>query len=257
MIVKYRGVALLIVVIGLLALVVVSGGVGASLTGTVTYRERIALTPGATLTVQLLDTSYADAPSEIIAKQIITDPGQVPIKFDIRYRRGDIDPGNTYSVSARIDEADGRLVFINDTSYEVITRGNPRRVDMVLVLVQPPPNMVDADWSVADLARVEEAVMITDSHMIWEDEGAYLRVAYLVSDTDGCYQLGREEATVDGSHISVEVLASVPPPAPWAIDCSDKNLELDSVVFLGDSLATGETYRVTINGDDSLNFTAP
>ena len=38
-------------------------------------------------------------------------------------------------------ESDGRLAFINDTAYEVITRANPTRVDMVLVLVEPPPDL--------------------------------------------------------------------------------------------------------------------
>ncbi len=33
----------------------------AAVTGTVTYRERLALTPGATLVVELRDVSYADA----------------------------------------------------------------------------------------------------------------------------------------------------------------------------------------------------
>ena len=40
-------------------------------------------------------------------------------------------------------ESDGRLAFINDTAYDVITRGNPNRVDMLLVLVEPPLDMVD------------------------------------------------------------------------------------------------------------------
>lgn len=51
--------------------------------------------------------------------------------------------------------------------------------------------------------------------------------------------------------------AWVPPPAPWAIDCSDKNLELDGIVSLGNSLVTGETYSVTVNGEYSLTFTVP
>ena len=58
-------------------------------------------------------------------------------------------PGNRYSISARIIESDGRLAFINDTAYDVITHGNPDRVDMLLVLVEPPPDLVDdadADW---------------------------------------------------------------------------------------------------------------
>ncbi|MCE2512796.1 MAG: YbaY family lipoprotein [Acidimicrobiia bacterium] len=64
---------------------------------------------------------------------------------------GDIDSRNTYSVSARIEESDGRLAFINDTAYDVITRGNPKKVDMVLVLVEAPPEMVDGSRIVVDV----------------------------------------------------------------------------------------------------------
>ena len=125
----------------------------ASVSGTVTYRERIALTPGAMLVVELRDTSYQDAAAELIARQTISDPGQVPIRFKVEYNREDIESRNTYSVSARIIESDGRLAFTNDTAYDVITRGSPSKVDMLLVLVQPPPNLVDEGDGLAHLGR--------------------------------------------------------------------------------------------------------
>jgi putative lipoprotein len=53
----------------------------AQVTGTLTYRERIALPPGAVAEVWLLDTSLADAPSVEIAHQRIDDPGNPPIPF--------------------------------------------------------------------------------------------------------------------------------------------------------------------------------
>ena len=241
----------------LLALTLASCGTGSSVAGTITYRERVTLTPGAMVTVQIRDTSYMDASAPLVAEQVITDPGQVPIAFRVPYSRGDIDPSNTYSISARIVESDGRLAFVNDTAYDVITRGNPTKVDMVLVMVEPPPDMVDGEWSAEDRAPIEEAVWVTDAHMIWEGDEAYVRVAYLISEVDGCYRRGREEATVDGLVVDVSVTAWVPPPAPWSIDCSHRTLELDAVMFVGDSLLAGETYRVMVNGHPTLTFTAP
>ena len=110
----------------------------ASVTGSVTYRERLPLSPEATLIVELRDVSYADASGMLIARQTIPNPGQVPITFKVEYNRDDIDPRNTYAISARIVESDGRLAFADDTAYDVITGGNPRKVDMLLVLVEPP-----------------------------------------------------------------------------------------------------------------------
>ena len=120
----------------------------ASVSGSVTYRERLALSPGAKLVVELRDVSYQDAAAPLIARQTINDPGQVPITFKVEYNRDDIDSRNIYGISARIIESDGRLAFINDTAYDVITRGKPSKVDMLLVLVQPPPDQVKegTDW---------------------------------------------------------------------------------------------------------------
>lgn len=243
--------------IALVALTVATCGFGSSIRGTITYRERITLTPGAMVTVQIRDTSHADASAQLVAEQVIKDPGQIPIEFRVPFSRGDIDPRNTYSISAEIVESDGRLAFINDTAYDVITRGNPSKVSMVLVMVEPPPDMVDGEWDAADRAPVEEGVSVIDTHMIWEGAEAFVRVVFAISDVDGCYRWGREEATIDGLVVDVSVTAWVPPPAPWSIDCSDRTLELDSIVPLGDSLVAGETYRVTVNGEPSLTFVAP
>ena len=232
-------------------------GTGSSVTGTVTYSEQIELTPGATLIVQIRDTSYADASAELIAERVISDPGEVPIKFEVDYDPDDIDSRNTYSVSARIEESDGRLAFINDTAYDVITRGNPKKVNMVLVLVEPPPEMVDGEWSAEDRLPVEEPVHVTGTDIIWEGEQVYVHVVFEVSDVEGCYRRGREEAAVEGTRIVVDVTAWVPPPAPWAIDCSDRSLELDAVGYVSDSLATGKTYTVEVNGEQALTFAVP
>ena len=86
----------------------------------------LRLTPGASLVVELRDVSLADAAAPLIARQTIANPGQVPINFKVEYSREDINSRNTYAIQARIIESDGRLAFINDTAYHVITRGNPR-----------------------------------------------------------------------------------------------------------------------------------
>ena len=230
---------------------------GPSVSGTITYRERIPLSPGAVVKISLNDTSYADGPSELVARQTITDPGQVPIDFRLAYPREAINSLSTYSISVRIEEADGRLAFINDTAYDVITHGNPSNVDMVLVMVEPPPEMVEGEWTPSDNAPVEQPVGVVETHMIWEGTQALIRVVYQVAATDGCYRIGREEATIEGRIVDITVTAWVPAPTPWAMDCSDRSLELDSILDLGNSLETGETYTVRVNGEPFLTFTSP
>lgn len=105
-----------------------------AITGTITYRERIALPANALVIVTLQDISLADAPATVIAKHRFETGGtQVPFKFDLAFDPRKIKPHHTYSVSARI-EVEGQLRFISDTVYPVITdRQQTSHVDLVLV----------------------------------------------------------------------------------------------------------------------------
>ena len=74
-----------------------------TVTGSVTYRERIALSPDRTfLVVRLLDISKADAPSIEIAslRQPVGNPQMV---FILPYEASKIDPKLTYGLEAKIE----------------------------------------------------------------------------------------------------------------------------------------------------------
>ncbi len=108
------------------------GGAAAKVTGTITYRERIALPPDALIKVQLVDVSRADAPAVVIGEQVFEAGGrQVPFAFEILYDPSKIDERMSYAVQARIEEG-GRLRFISDRHYPVITRDAPTRADLML-----------------------------------------------------------------------------------------------------------------------------
>ena len=107
----------------------------ASVTGTVTYLERIALPDGAVATIRLQDVSLQDVAATPISTLILPDPGQVPFPFEVKYNPSVIVQSNTYTIAVRI-EVDDELWFINTTAYPVITRGNPDHVDVVVQLVR-------------------------------------------------------------------------------------------------------------------------
>jgi putative lipoprotein len=96
----------------------------ASVWGSVTNVESAPIPEGAILTVQIQDTSLQDVAATVIGEQIVENPGQFPIPYEVGYDPGDI-KSPTYTMSARITGADGSLLFINDTSIPVITGGNP------------------------------------------------------------------------------------------------------------------------------------
>ena len=231
----------------------------ASVSGTVTYRERLALTEDAKLIVELRDVSYADAAAPLIARQTIDGPGQVPIKFKVEYSRQDIDSRNTYSISARIVESDGRLAFTNDTAYDVITNGNPGKVDMLLVLVQPPPELVEGDGGTESDWRtwVEVPAPVVWANLIPNEPEHLLRVAYYQSTIEGCARPGNQGLEVDGYDIRVWVTLMQPPPTAWAIPCDEKVVELDVVEHITEPLEPGQTYRVIANDRETTTFTVP
>lgn len=103
--------------------------------GTVTYRQRAALPNNSTLIVKIVDNTRADASATVIAEQRIDLTGkQVPFDFDLAYDRSRIQDRNRYAVQAEI-RSEGRLLYITDTNYPVITQGSPRTVEITVVPV--------------------------------------------------------------------------------------------------------------------------
>ena len=112
----------------------------AAVTGTVSYRQRIALPEDAVVTVRIEDVSLADAPAKVMGEQVIHPEGnQVPIAYAVAYDPAEIDDRNSYTVRARIEDGAGKLLFISDTHTAVITRDNPTQdVEIVVVPTGSP-----------------------------------------------------------------------------------------------------------------------
>jgi putative lipoprotein len=107
--------------------------------GSVTYRERMALDPAAEVLVQLLDVSRMDAASTVLAEQRIKANGkQPPFAYELKVDAARIDPRMRYAVSARISRGE-QLLFINDTQHSVLTQGAGSTADLVLVRVTQAP----------------------------------------------------------------------------------------------------------------------
>jgi len=101
-----------------------------TLTGEVTYRERIALPANAVLRVRLMDTETADGPVPIEARAAIAPGGQVPLTFTLRFDDRVIEPGHAYALTAEITS--GNVIwFRNIEPYAV----NPLLPDDPVIIV--------------------------------------------------------------------------------------------------------------------------
>ena len=100
--------------------------------GSVFYRERIALPPDAVITVKLVDVSRADAPAVVLAEEVIKPEASVPVDFVLEYDPAQIDDRMSYAVQARISSGDN-LMFTTTEHIPVITRDAPTEDVQVLV----------------------------------------------------------------------------------------------------------------------------
>jgi putative lipoprotein len=136
-----------------------------SVTGNITYRERIMLSPTAIVNVRLEDVSLADAPSVLIAEQNIENAGQVPISFELMYNPKIIDPRGTYVVRATIYEG-GEVRFVTDTAYPTLTRGRGQFVDLTLIAADrnspdTADQFLDVEWVLISMNN--ETVVLSES----------------------------------------------------------------------------------------------
>ena len=102
-----------------------------TVTGTATYRERIALPADAILEATLEDVTRP----QNLGFARLEKPGLPPFSFSIVFDANRIDPAHQYIVRARITQA-GRLLFVTDEPARVLTNGAGTSVSMMLRMVQ-------------------------------------------------------------------------------------------------------------------------
>ncbi|WP_198650102.1 YbaY family lipoprotein [Zobellella maritima] len=105
-----------------------------TLTGTLTYLQRIGLPDNARVQVTLLDVSLAGAPATQLAEHaFITEGRQVPLPFSLSYDSNAINQAHRYAVRGEIRDDQGRLMWTTDRYHGVLTQGQPTgQVELVL-----------------------------------------------------------------------------------------------------------------------------
>lgn len=107
-----------------------------TLTGTVSYRQRILLPPSVRGEVRLLDVTEGGAGVEL-ARVELAAPVRVPAPFRMEYDPSRIDPRRNYVLDVALFEplpggGPGRVWFRTVTPPYVLTHGNPSYLDITL-----------------------------------------------------------------------------------------------------------------------------
>ena len=125
-----------------------------AVTGTVTYRQRMALPPAAIVKIVLEDVSRQDAPAREISQTTFEVGGkQVPLPFRILFDRSDIDEKHSYAVRASILLND-KIIFASTQRYNVITQGAPMSVNIVLEAAAgqgSDAKLEDTEWKLIEV----------------------------------------------------------------------------------------------------------
>lgn len=89
--------------------------------GQFSYRQRIAVPPDAVAEFTLRDISVQDIEAPLLAKQQYALNGrQVPLPYELKVAAAKISgPGRNYGIFARITSADGQLLWITDTNFNL------------------------------------------------------------------------------------------------------------------------------------------
>ncbi len=108
----------------------------AALTGIIDHSHRMNLPVGTIVIVQIRDTTRAGSEGVKVAEQVIDSQGdELPMPFTVIYNSHSINQKHTYSVSAKIEDSDGKLLYISGGDTPVLTKGNPTHdIDIEVVL---------------------------------------------------------------------------------------------------------------------------
>ena len=97
-----------------------------TISGTVTYRERMMLRPDMVINVRLNDISLMDVPARVIDEQVISAKGErIPVAWSLEYDAEAVNDSMSLAVRAEIRDGEGKLVWTTTTVHPVITRGSP------------------------------------------------------------------------------------------------------------------------------------
>ncbi|MCU0550623.1 MAG: YbaY family lipoprotein [Leptolyngbya sp. Prado105] len=104
-----------------------------TISGTVSYRERIALPPDTIVRVTL---ESVGAPMEVLAEQTIETQGrQVPIPFSLTYDAANLQEEASYVIRAQI-LVDQQLRFSGEATYPTVQK--PAKVEVIVRSITPP-----------------------------------------------------------------------------------------------------------------------
>jgi len=109
----------------------------ALITGSLSYRERIALPPGAKAEIAVVPAAPANAAA--ILKRDVPVQGQVPLPFQLELPSGALDPGQHYILRGSIAGGDGAPLWRGDSATPIDPGQRKQDIGMIVLAHVTPP----------------------------------------------------------------------------------------------------------------------
>lgn len=217
-----------------------------SVSGTVVYRERMALPPDAAIEVKLQDVSGSNGMPNTIAETVFGSGGkQVPIPFQLAYNTSDINPAHKYQVQANI-RVNGKLLFTGVIPYLVITQGNSSQVALLLERAPeksaqaPGRKLLYTNWKLVQV-NGKAAVVVEggEAHLFLEKKEMF-------TGSTGCNQ-------ITGSYIASEGALQFTPGGMTMKMCVQPLMEQEQALVAAMKATTN--YKIDGDALELLNGT--
>lgn len=172
---------------------------GPAVTGTVLADAPMALSPGARLTVRLLDVTRAEGDA-ILVTQNSTPISAIPAEFVLPYNSPEVNSIRTYAIDATVMDQ-GTIAFVSQGRVRVLTQGNPKRVNVQLAralqsampkdpVAELNKEFTDFEARLGGLKRftgssVDEKAEISTAWDAFADDDGVRMVREIVSHPDG------------------------------------------------------------------------
>ena len=220
----------------------------AKLTGTITYRERLVIPPGAVISVALEDVSLMDVAAKQIAQVSYLAEGAPPYAFELPYNPDDIVERHRYGLRVRIERA-GQLLFINDTHIDPFAAKLGTAIDVVLKQTGPGGKTIrdPAKMPHASLTNTYWKAILIDGRVttVFEQQ----REIHLMLQSDGVARGNsgcntfRGNAKIAGETISISGVAST--RLACANGMEQERRFLHALIDVTEFRITGDTLTLT------------
>jgi putative lipoprotein len=131
-----------------------------TISGTLSYRERIALPPGAQMEIVVSDITLGRDQELILSRELNTiGQGSPPIPFSINVSKLNLSDGPLYGLRAFIRERDGAILFRTSEPFLLNLRSDTVNIGDIVVSMTSPddpglakiPDLQDGEWRVTQI----------------------------------------------------------------------------------------------------------